>query len=150
MLENVRYFEVLVSPSCLGRTRLVSDGMRFLVLILTRNSACSNSKLLLEKHERLLLGVSRVSGWGVFAHSEIKRGSLIAEYRGELISHAEADRRGKIYDIVNKSYLFNLSDQQVMDGFRFGNKTRFSNNSKTRDNCEPMVMPSCQFHHCCA
>lgn len=35
----------------------------------------------------------------------------LGEYTGELITHKEAEKRGKLYDHINNSYLFNINDQ---------------------------------------
>ena len=43
---------------------------------------------------------------------------------GELISHYEAERRGRIQDKKNQSYLFTLEEEYVVDALRKGNKTR--------------------------
>ena len=54
------------------------------------------------------------------------KGDLVAEYTGELVSQEEADRRGTIYDAVNKSYLFNLNAAKKPE-------TRVSRIAKFRD-----------------
>lgn len=41
----------------------------------------------------------------------MNRNEYLGEYTGELISHREADKRGKIYDRANSSFLFDLNDQ---------------------------------------
>lgn len=48
--------------------------------------------------------------WSIPQKSVVKH-DYLGEYTGELISHREADKRGKIYDRVNHSFLFNLNDQ---------------------------------------
>jgi len=79
----------------------------------------------------LLVGPSRVAGWGAFAPHAIEKNEFLVEYRGELVSHAEADRRGQVYDRRASSYLFNLDDKWVVDALRKGNRSRFLNHSET-------------------
>ena len=73
------------------------------------------------------MGHSSIHGWGAFTPSFIKKGSYVYSYVGELISQNEADRRGKIYDKLKCSFLFNLNDDQVIDATRKGNKLKYAN-----------------------
>jgi [histone H3]-lysine27 N-trimethyltransferase EZH2 len=41
----------------------------------------------------------------------VNKNDYLGEYTGELVSHKEADKRGKIYDRANSSFLFDLNDQ---------------------------------------
>lgn len=62
----------------------------------------------------VLCSVSSFSFHGsvkVTLQNSIKKDEYIGEYTGELISHREADKRGKLYDYINTSYLFNLNNQ---------------------------------------
>ncbi len=68
-------------------------------------------------------------GLGLFAIGPIKKGALIGEYWGEIITEAEADRRGG-------KYLFELENQMAIDGKTRQNIARYINHS-CNPNCEP-------------
>uniref|UniRef100_A0A803M7H9 SET domain-containing protein n=1 Tax=Chenopodium quinoa TaxID=63459 RepID=A0A803M7H9_CHEQI len=95
---------------------------------------CGNMRLLLRQQQRILLGRSDVVGWGAFIKNTVNKNDYLGEYTGELISHQEADKRGKIYDRVDSSYLFDLNDHYVLDACRRGDKLKFANHSAT-PNC---------------
>ncbi|KAL4577450.1 hypothetical protein LXL04_013559 [Taraxacum kok-saghyz] len=103
------------------------------------NYECRNMKLLLKQQQRVLLGMSDVSGWGAFLRNSVAKNEYLGEYTGELISHHEADKRGKIYDRENCSFLFNLNDQYVLDANRKGDKLKFANHSPD-PNCYAKVI----------
>ncbi|GAX76483.1 hypothetical protein CEUSTIGMA_g3928.t1 [Chlamydomonas eustigma] len=90
---------------------------------------CLNMKLRMRQHVRVMMGKSTVQGWGAFVQRECKEDDFLGEYTGDLISQEEADRRGRIYDKINNSYLFNLNEQRVLDARHRGNKFRFANHS---------------------
>ncbi|XP_071708416.1 histone-lysine N-methyltransferase CLF-like [Rutidosis leptorrhynchoides] len=100
---------------------------------------CKNVNLLLRRQHRILQGKSDVSGWGAFLKDSVAKDEYLGEYTGELISHHEADKRGKIYDRENSSFLFNLNDEYVLDAYRKGNKLKFANHS-LNPNCYAKVM----------
>lgn len=100
---------------------------------------CGNMKLLLKQQQRILLGRSDVAGWGAFIKNPVNKNDYLGEYTGELISHKEADKRGKIYDRANSSFLFDLNDQYVLDAYRKGDKLKFANHS-SNPNCYAKVM----------
>ncbi|KTW26326.1 hypothetical protein T552_02811 [Pneumocystis carinii B80] len=78
-------------------------------------------------------------GWGLQCPRFIKAGTFIGVYLGELISQSEAEIRGKKYDNVGVTYLFDLDlfEDQVdeyytIDAQYCGDVTRFINHS-----CDP-------------
>ncbi|XP_023524793.1 histone-lysine N-methyltransferase EZA1 isoform X1 [Cucurbita pepo subsp. pepo] len=100
---------------------------------------CGNMRLLLRQQQRILLSKSDVAGWGAFLKNSVNKNDYLGEYTGELISHREADKRGKIYDRANSSFLFDLNDQYVLDAYRKGDKLKFANHS-SNPNCYAKVM----------
>ena len=96
-----------------------------------------------------------MAGYGAFLGSSIAQpGDLIAEYKGEIISEEEADRRGRLYDKQACSYLFNLDNDRCVDARQYGGKirsvfllflldyyhfiSRFANHS-SKPNCVPKI-----------
>ncbi|KAK3102045.1 hypothetical protein FSP39_008354 [Pinctada imbricata] len=76
-------------------------------------------------------------GWGVKTLQRIKKGSFVVEYVGEVITNEEAERRGKHYDAVGRTYLFDLDYNTgdcpfTVDAGYYGNVSHFINHS-----CDP-------------
>lgn len=69
------------------------------------------------------------AGLGLFAAMPFAKGELVIEYTGEVISEAEANRRGG-------KYLFELNDHWTIDGTNRSNVARYINHS-CRPNCYP-------------
>ena len=68
----------------------------------------------------------------------IKAGSFVVEYVGEVITSEEAEERGRKYDAEGRTYLFdldfNLGEENIytVDAAYFGNLSHFINHS-----CDP-------------
>ncbi|XP_015840156.1 histone-lysine N-methyltransferase SUV39H2 isoform X1 [Tribolium castaneum] len=93
-----------------------------------------------QKGRKVPLCIFRTSngcGWGVKALRKIHYGEFICEYVGEVITHEEAERRGRTYDAKGLTYLFDLDynsrdNPYTVDAARYGNVSHFINHS-----CEP-------------
>ncbi|KZF24177.1 hypothetical protein L228DRAFT_91193 [Xylona heveae TC161] len=106
-----------------------------------RLHCCSNMHIQKNVPKRTLLGHSAVAGWGLYMGEPAKAGDYLGEYKGEVISKDESERRGWVYDNRNISYLFDLNMNQVLDSTRAGNKFRYVNHQDKPDvNCEPRVL----------
>lgn len=76
-------------------------------------------------------------GWGVKALRKIHCGEFVCEYVGEVITHEEAEIRGRTYDQEGRTYLFDLDynskdNPYTVDAAKFGNVSHFINHS-----CDP-------------
>jgi SET domain-containing protein len=68
-------------------------------------------------------------GLGLFATGPIRKGEIVGEYWGEIITEEEANRRGG-------KYLFELEHGMAIDGKMRENIARYINHS-CAPNCEP-------------
>lgn len=79
------------------------------------------------------LRVGRSSaGLGLFTNELLHKGDFVIEYTGEVITTAEADRRGG-------RYLFDISTRRTIDGTGRKNKARYINHF-CRPNCETEII----------
>jgi SET domain-containing protein len=79
---------------------------------------------------RFAVRKSSIHGRGVFALTHIPKKNRIIEYKGELISDAEADRRySKRHEHSPHTMLFSVDGGLVIDATRRGNAARWINHS---------------------
>lgn len=83
---------------------------------------------------KIVVKNSRIHGRGVYAGRPLKKGERIIEYKGELISWKEADRRPPSDPKdPNHTFFFSLEDgKRVIDAAVGGNAARWINHA-----CEP-------------
>jgi uncharacterized protein len=79
---------------------------------------------------------SSIHGRGVFALTRIAKKTRIIEYKGELITDAEADRRySRVHENSPHTMLFSVDGGLVIDATRRGSAARWINHS-CQPNCE--------------
>jgi hypothetical protein len=79
---------------------------------------------------------SPIHGHGVFALRRIRKGTLVTEYLGDRVTHAEADARYEDKDPDdNHTFLFTVDSRTVIDGGVGGNDARYINHG-CDPNCE--------------
>ena len=78
---------------------------------------------------------------GLYAGENIKKHEFVGEYKGEVITNGEADRRGAVYEKQNSTYLFSLNTKQEVDSNFYGNKIRFVNHrNRAGANLYPLIV----------
>lgn len=95
---------------------------------------CPNRVVQNGRKQTLSVFKTKDRGWGVRTEKSIADGQYVCEYVGEIISYEEAERRGKKYDAVGLTYLFDLDfngkdNPYTVDAAKFGNVSRFINHS---------------------
>lgn len=55
--------------------------------------------------------------WGLFSQELIPAGAFVVEYVGEVLTAKEGDKRGKTYDDMGMSYLFDMNDPDESDEY---------------------------------
>lgn len=81
---------------------------------------------------------SPIHGNGVFAVAPIARGETIIQYKGRLITHAQADREYGDGADTGHTFLFTLNDKYIVDANVGGNSARWINHS-CEPNCEAVI-----------
>jgi uncharacterized protein len=79
---------------------------------------------------------SPIHGYGVFAARRIRKGTMVIEYLGDRVSHAQADARYEDKDPNdNHTFLFTVDAKTVIDAGVNGNEARYINHG-CDPNCE--------------
>lgn len=101
---------------------------------------CLNASIQKAVPKHTLLGDSGIHGMGLYAGQLIKANEFVGEYKGEVITKEEADRRGAVYERQKSTYLFSLNSRQEVDSNFYGNKIRFINHrNKSGANIYPLI-----------
>jgi len=81
--------------------------------------------------KRVVLGTSKVEGWGVFAEDNFMKGDKILRYEGETISREETDRREEVYNRTSSRTFFmaKADKKTVIDATNTEHISRFVNHS---------------------
>ena len=98
------------------------------------NNRCKNLQLQQDYESKLIVGLSDIAGWGLFANEDIKKDCLIGEYKGELINDDIVNNRDRFKDYERSTYMFKLDDEYTVDSRRMGNVLRYANHSKINSN----------------
>jgi uncharacterized protein len=90
---------------------------------------------------RIIARRSPIHGNGVFAASAIAKGEEIIQYKGKLLTHAEADDLYGDGGETGHTFLFTLNDDYIIDANQHGNSARWINHS-CAPNCRAVVEES--------
>jgi SET domain-containing protein len=55
--------------------------------------------------------------WGLIALEPIPAGAFVIQYVGEVLTARDGDKRGKIYDQIGMSYLFDMNEEDKTNNY---------------------------------
>jgi SET domain-containing protein len=90
---------------------------------------------------RIVQRRSPIHGNGVFAAADLPADIELVEYRGRLLTHAQADRKYAGGSDTGHTFLFTLNDRYIIDANVDGNVARWINHS-CAPNCQATVEES--------
>ncbi len=90
---------------------------------------------------RIIARRSPIHGNGVFASQALAKGDHVIEYKGRLLTHAEADALYGDGGETGHTFLFTLNEQYIIDANQQGNSARWINHS-CAPNCRALVEES--------
>lgn len=96
------------------------------------NSYCQNQRLQRLEYAKIKMVVFPGKGVGVVADENIRAGSLVGEYQGEVISKETFQCRRQSYTGERHFYFMTLTSKLIIDASRKSQATRFVNHS-----CDP-------------
>lgn len=87
---------------------------------------------------RIVARRSPIHGNGVFAVEAIAKGEHVIEYKGTLMTDADADKMYGDGGETGHTFLFTLNDEYIIDANRKGNTARWINHS-CAPNCQALI-----------
>jgi len=87
---------------------------------------------------RLIVRRSPIHGNGVYAATDLSAETTLIQYKGRLITHAQADRHYGDGADTGHTFLFTLNDRYIIDANVDGNAARWINHS-CAPNCRAFI-----------
>ena len=87
---------------------------------------------------RLIVRRSPIHGKGVYAAADLPAGVDLIQYKGRLLTHAQADREYGDGADTGHTFLFTLNDKYIVDANVGGNSARWINHS-CAPNCRAYI-----------
>lgn len=102
--------------------------------------SCRNRVVQRGRTGKVCIFRTKKKGWGLKTLEYIHANQFVTEYVGEIITNEEAERRGKEYDEMGQTYLFDLDYNEgeclfTIDAYHYGNVAHFINHS-----CDPNLI----------
>ncbi|GMT20789.1 hypothetical protein PFISCL1PPCAC_12086, partial [Pristionchus fissidentatus] len=106
----------------------------------TEQSYSAYQKMRKEWRNTVYLARSKIQGLGLYAKRDIDMGSMIIEYKGEIIRAEVCEMREKRYFAQNRgTYMFKASEECIIDATMKGGPARYVNHS-CDPNCATQIM----------